>query len=259
MKQWVLLLVSALMLSAMADQASAWGECKYEREIERTVDVKEAELLDVRAGAGSLEIKGSDRKDILVKATLCSSDDEVLAKMDVSSQVAAGLAQIKTEFPGRNKNWLGNSDTQMGIDLVLEVPSSMKLDVADSSGEASISNVAWLKMVDSSGQLTIEDVSGDLSVVDSSGELKIKDIGGDALVTDSSGGLYVKNVKGDFTIDADSSGGIEIKGVGRNVLIKRDSSGSINVKNVGGDFTVGADGSGSITYDNVSGKVSLPK
>ncbi len=235
----------------------AWGgSCKYEREIDREVALGDAQKLEVEAGAGSLEIRGESRDSVVIKAKLCSSDEDLLAKMDVSFAVKSKVAHLRTEFS--EKRWLGNSNTQASIDLVLVVPEQLALDVADSSGEASIKNVGSLEMVDSSGELHIKKVAGDLSVVDSSGELTIKGIGGNVRVTDSSGGLTIKNVRGALIIEADSSGGIDIDNVEKDVLVKRDSSGGIDVRQVGGDFTVKADTSGGIEYYDVAGKVSLP-
>ena len=246
-----------MVCGAFANSAFAWGDkCKHEREIETSVAMQSASKLYVEAGAGELHIEGENRDDVLIRAKLCADDEEVLAKMDVRSEVDGGSARIRTEFPQRG--WLGNSDYQASIDLELVVPKSMQLDVEDSSGEASVENVASLSMKDSSGELEISDIAGDVSVLDSSGRLSIKAVGGNVDVTDSSGGMYVSKVKGDFVVDADSSGEIEVSDVGRSVLIKQDSSGAIEVDGVGGDFSVLADTSGGIRYDNVGGKVSLP-
>jgi len=249
-------LLLAVILGLFTSSVWAWEDrCKYERELERVVDIEGADRLIVIAGAGSLAIKGDEREDIAIQAKLCSEDEGLLAKMDVSSVVSSGSIGVETEFP--KKSWGGNK--QMSIDLVMIVPSKLDLKVADSSGAASVKNVASLNMKDSSGELSIKNISGDLEVVDSSGEMELSNVGGNAKVTDSSGAISVENVKGDFVIDSDSSGDIDIEGVEKNVLIKRDSSGSINVHNVGGNFTVQADGSGGIRHSDVAGDVSLPK
>lgn len=249
-------LLIAVILGLFANSVWAWGpNCKYEREVERVVDIEGAELLTVIAGAGMLAIEGGEREDIVIKAKLCSEDEDLLAEMDVSSVVSSGSIGVETEFP--EKGWGGNK--QMTIDLELRVPAKLNLQVADSSGEASVKGVASLNMKDSSGELNIHNIAGDLELVDSSGEMKLSNIGGNAKVTDSSGAMSVENIKGDFVVEADSSGDIDVKNVKNNVLIKRDSSGSIEVQNVGGNFTVQADGSGGIRHSDVAGQVSLPK
>ena len=232
------------------------GDCEYSRTIEKNVELKGVSKIFVEAGAGSLNIAGEPGvKHIQINAELCASDEEVLAKMDVLSEMGSGQARIETGFPTRS---LFNDDYRAQINLSLTVPVNAVLDVEDSSGEASISNVAELKITDSSGSLDIKEIAGDLDVRDSSGALTIKEVGGDVQITDSSGGIYVTDIKQSLIVRADSSGEIEAKHIGKDVLIMRDSSGSIEVKDVGGNFTVERDGSGGIRYKNVVGQVSIP-
>lgn len=244
-----------LILALSTCPVLVWADsCKVQREVERVVDIENSKHLEVEAGAGSLVIEGEDRLDILVSARLCAADEALLAKMDVSSRVASGLTAIKTEFPDRS--W--GRDQQMHIDLVLRVPSSLQLQVADSSGRASVRNVSSLNIEDSSGELEVVEIAGDLSVRDSSGGMLLQSIKGNAHVTDSSGDIDVSDVEGRFVIESDSSGDIDIERVARSVLVKRDSSGSIDVRKVGGDFTVTVDGSGDIRHSEINGKIILP-
>ncbi|MFT7525619.1 MAG: DUF4097 and DUF4098 domain-containing protein YvlB [Arenicella sp.] len=254
MKKLSYSLLSIAVLGLMITAAHA-GDCEHSRNLERSLELNSLNQLSVEAGAGILVIQGeSGQKNITIKAKLCSSDKDILDEMDVVARLTDEKVQIVTRFP--KSSWLNNKSAH--IDLSLVVPSSMSLEVKDSSGEANVSNVAALDMQDSSGRLEIEKIAGDLKVTDSSGELVIRGVGGDVELTDSSGGIYVKNIEGSLLIVADSSGEIEVKDVAKDVTIERDSSGSIEVKNVGGDFTVGRDSSGGIKHKNVAGKVKLP-
>lgn len=245
-----------LAIGLMTSTAYA-GDCAYSENVERNIDLSGVSELFVEAGAGTLEIVGEDnRDDVLVTAKLCSSDDDLLSEMSVKVVIESGSAHFETVFPDRS--FWNNSTESMKIDLVLTVPSSASLIVKDSSGEASVDNVAELDMKDSSGRLTIENIAGDMVVVDSSGELRIRNIGGDVEVTDSSGAIDVVDVSGSLLVVADSSGAIEAKRIAKNVTIERDSSGAIEVKDVGGDFIVLRDSSGGIRYKNVDGQVELP-
>jgi len=246
-----------LIIGLFSTSAWAWGDCKYDRKIERAIDVGSVEVLELEAGAGTLQINGESRSDISILATLCANSEQALDEMDVITEVGTEEANIRTHFGDGRR--IKKDRNRASIDLVLTVPSSMKLNVVDSSGEASVKDVASLDMVDSSGDLSIKKVAGDVSVIDSSGKLIIKSVGGNLRVTDSSGDLRIKGVRGGLIIDADSSGGIDISDVSLDVLIKRDSSGSIAVEKVGGGFTVGADTSGDIQYKDVTAQVSLPR
>lgn len=245
-------IVWLVALLCLSGTASAY-KCKYEREIDRVVDLQGFSNIEVEAGAGSLEIVGGRRDDVRIKAKLCADDDEDLATMDVVTEFNRGKVLFDTRYPKRS-GWSNNNAT---IDLELMVPSNSKLDVQDSSGEAQVEGIAQLDIVDSSGRLEIKDIDGDVTVIDSSGALDIANVGGDVNLTDSSGGIYVTKVGGNMVVEVDSSGEIKAREIGKDVLIKIDSSGAIDVRDVGGDFTVEKDSSGGIKYEEVAGKVKI--
>jgi len=249
-------LISLVSIYAASNTVLA-DDCDYSTTIDRTFDIAGIKKLEVEAGAGLLDINGkSGRQDILIRARLCSSSEEVLEKMAVESVKDSDMVHIETQFPNKD-SWFGSESAH--IDLRLTIPSGMHLDVEDSSGRASVKNVASLSMKDSSGELVIEDVQGDLAVIDSSGSIEIEGVGGDVELTDSSGGIYASDVTGSVLVIADSSGEIRVKDVAKDVIVERDSSGAIDVTNVGGDFTVDRDSSGGIKHKNVLGKVSIPQ
>ncbi len=231
---------------------AAWN-CSEERSIDTEFDIGALNNIRVSAGAGELSIKGGGETGTVgVVAKLCASDDSVLAGMDVKTQVDGEFAVIETLFPTKRSGHYSAT-----IDLTLIVPTDSKLDVKDSSGDLRIKDVAALRLIDSSGEISVKNVPGEVVLTDSSGAIKIKGIGS-AEVTDSSGDIEVRDVSRDFTVNVDSSGDIEVQGIGGNVLVRVDSSGSIEVDDVNGDFTVEKDGSGEIRYDNVKGEVTIP-
>lgn len=251
--------VSLLLVSLFAASSAIAGGCEYSKKVSRTLDLGGIKQIQVDAGAGSLEIKGvQGLNEIVIDAKVCASEQDLLDKSDVEEKITSGRAEIYTEIAKDSSSLSWGSDYAY-IDLELKVPMDANLVVRDSSGEAIVEKVADLDMKDSSGELTIREISGNVTVKDSSGALNIEDIGGDVTVTDSSGGIYISDVKQGVLVLADSSGSIEAKRVGKDVHVRADSSGSISVKDVGGDFVVGRDSSGGIHYKRVAGKVSLPE
>lgn len=250
------LVISSLLMSSA--QAFSWGnDCEYSRDLDRELSLNSIRHIYVEAGAGSLEIRGDDSLDsVMIDAKLCAEEEAQLAEMDVLSELKGKALYIETDL-ARGDFWNRNSDGAY-IDLIVRVPADSQMDVKDSSGAAEIRDVASLLMVDSSGELIIEDIAGDVRVTDSSGAVSIEQIAGNVSVTDSSGSIAVYEVTGDFTVEVDSSGGIEAEQIGGNVLVKTDSSGSIDVNQVAGNFTVRQDSSGGIYHKNVGGRVSLP-
>ena len=257
MKLSLVVLIAAVLTLMSLSSLSSFGNCEYSREITREVSLGESKRLEVIAGAGSLGIKGDESRDkVLIKAKLCAQSESKLAEMDVSSKLKSGLLTLETEFS--KKAFWGFSNDEAHINLEVYVPAASVLEVVDSSGAASVEGIKSLVMEDSSGDLIITDVTGDVRVKDSSGALRIGGVTGSVWVSDSSGAIKVGSVAGDFTVDVDSSGSIEAKGIQGNVLVRVDSSGFIDVKDVGGNFKVCRDSSGGISHSNVVGTVSLP-
>jgi hypothetical protein len=121
--------------------------------------------------------------------------------------------------------------------------------------EVSIPNNFTLKVDDSSGSITVSEVSGDIEIDDSSGSIDMDDVGGVITIVDSSGSISVKGAGGSISIE-DGSGSIKVRDVAGSVTID-DGSGSISVKNVEQDLIILSDGSGSVKYANIAGVVEL--
>lgn len=261
------------VLALLTTGCVSWAEeCRFTAPRDAEVALDGAAAVQVAAGPGSLRIDGRPGRDrITVSGTACASEESLLDEIELVTRRSGDTLIIEARFPeGRNRY------EQVGLDLVIEVPDSLPLEVDDTSGPAEIAGVASLRMTDGSGPLWIDGVAGDVAVVDSSGELEISRVGGEVTIEDSSGEIVVQAVGGNIEIE-DSSGGIDVRDAGRDVIIKQDSSGDIRVSGVAGDFlvrddgsggidasdvqgdfTVERDGSGGIRHDRIGGRVSLP-
>ena len=256
----ILSIASALLLLSAGHglAAPSTDDCRYTAERDATVDAAGADLLRLSAAAGSLRVVGvPGLQEIRVRGEACASRRERLDEIRLVADRSGDEVRVQVEMPDRSGSWWRGND-EMRLDLVLEIPEDMALDVDDSSGDTEIQNVAALSIDDSSGGLDLRDIGGELRVRDSSGEIRIDGVRGDVRLHDSSGGIEVRDVRGSVTVERDSSGGIRITEVTGDVLILRDSSGGIAVASVGGDFVVERDGSGGISYRDVEGGVDIP-
>ena len=222
------------------------------------VEVGGAKTIEVRAGAGSLRIEGRPGiTRVQVRGTARSSSRGRLDDIKLIAERRGDVVFIKSDMPDDNGHfWSG--DWNMALDLVIEVPSNIALDVEDGSGDTKIIGVGPLRMVDGSGQLEINGVKGDATVEDGSGELTIENVEGSLHVSDGSGGINVKNVVGNFEVDEDGSGDIDAIGIGGTMRVDEDGSGNIDVERIAGDFLVDHKGSGSIRSSDVKGKIDIP-
>ena len=268
--------LAAMAAAALAPCVLKAADCKFEQNRSGGDDARGVEKVVLVAGAGDLEVRGSEgARRIEAAGKACASSQALLDKIVLKTHREGSTLFIEAIMPEMKDVSLFGS-TYTNLDLKVTLPKNLPVDAQDSSGDADLENLASLKMLDSSGDLTVRsitgavdlrDSSGDIrvdhvgntTVQDSSGDIKLENVMGDVEIpTDSSGEIEIEKVSGNVHIAQDSSGDIEIADVKGNVVIDADSSGGISARNVGGDFTVSADTSGEIRNDNVHGRVSVP-
>lgn len=233
------------------------SDCQYDAGRKAAQSAAGVTKVEIVGRAGYLHIEGRPgASEIRADGQACAPIEEELAGIVLKATRSGSTVRIEAIVPEHDSSFWQSSPK---LDFDVTLPAGIAVDVVDSSGELTISNVGDLKVDDSSGGIEIRHTTGNVRVRDSSGEIVIEDVRGDVYIPqDSSGSIEITGVTGGVTIDEDSSGSIDIRNVQRNVAIGSDGSGTIDVTDVGGDFTVGSKGSGSIDYDNVRGKVSVP-
>jgi DUF4097 and DUF4098 domain-containing protein YvlB len=263
---------------AKALKAAKWDQsrCRFEAQREFSQAVGSGDMLQLRAGSGSLEVVGVEGlREVRAVGRACASHEEFLEEIQLASEAGGGALRLETRHPDLS-DWRGGGNRYAYLDLRVEVPAGMEAEVEDGSGEATLSQLGSLSIRDGSGELAIQDIWGDLMVRDGSGELEIRgvqgsarigdssgeivleDVGQDAEIEDSSGEIEVRMVGGSLTL-SDSSGEIDVEDVRGTVRVVRDGSGGIRVEGVGGDFVVERDGSGDIRHSGVEGRVDIPR
>lgn len=240
-------LTAAVLLGAAAmipAGIAAQNKCKFREDME--LGARAGESLRVDAGAGKLVIRGSGGTgQVRVAATLCASDEDRLAALDVTLDGG----RLDTDYPrNRAGGWFGGN-RYARIDLVVEVPAGMNLRVEDSSGSVEITGVGEVEIDDGSGSIQLRGVAA-VEIDDGSGSLRIEDVAGHVTVNDGSGSLRIEDVAGSVTIE-DGAGSLRISAVGGDVSVS-DGSGSVEITSVGGTVRISA-GAGSVTVRDVDG------
>ena len=254
---WATLLVLLLVFQYSTDAVSDW--CNFKTDIELTLDVSETEILAIAAAAGELEIIGIQGNDTAyISGTVCASKESYLEESRIAT-VAGKHAKISVVLPDTKGGWMFARNNYVSLDLRIEVPEELMLEIKDSSGDMTLHSVTVVSLMDSSGDIEIDNARGILAIRDSSGDIDIDRHFGDLTIqSDSSGDIYVENVQGHVLIEEDSSGDIRVAHVTDSVVVLRDASGDIRARDVGGDFRVHRDGSGEIRSSNIRGQVELP-
>jgi len=229
----------------------------------RNADVSAAgaRTVEIQAHAGSLRVEGrAGLTQVRVRGTARASSRGMLDDIRLIAERRGDVVFIKADIPeDRGSNFWGSVNHYRGLDLVIEVPATIALDVGDGSGEALFVNVGALSLSDGSGEIEIRGAKGNVRVNDGSGSIEVDGVEGNLRIDDGSGEISVRNVTGDVTVDTDGSGNIVVSGVGGTMRVGDDGSGNIDVDRVAGDFVVGNDGSGTIRYETVKGSVDVPE
>jgi DUF4097 and DUF4098 domain-containing protein YvlB len=244
-------LVAPGILIAAALPASAWDGCNEQDDRSAEADTAGVERIEVRAGAGDLEVVGRpDTTRVLAEGRACARDAGDLEAIGLRAERAGTTLRVEVDLPRDLDN--------VYLDLRIEMPAGIEVDVVDSSGDLRVRGVAALRVRDSSGDIEVEDVTGAVVARDSSGDIEIRRAGDVHVESDSSGEVRIFEAAS-VRVDVDSSGDIVMRDVRGDVSVGTDSSGSIQAWRVGGDFTVDSDGSGEIEHDAVAGVVRIPR
>lgn len=243
---------------AVRVEPSRSGRCAYEVERRVSLSASAAEWLRLSAGSGELTVEGRDGSgQVQAVGRACASDESYLEDLTLTLERRGDDVVLVANYPDRDGrgSWRGNDYAR--IDLAVEVPRGMAVDLEDSSGGLEVSGTGELRIDDSSGEIRVREVEGPVWIDDSSGGIDVRDVGGDVEVDDGSGGVELTDVRGSVRV-RDGSGEIDVAGVEGDVVVADDGSGSIDVRDVRGDFSVRSDGSGGIRYSGIGGSVDIP-
>jgi len=252
--------ITTLALASLGVSATAAESQRSDLRAERAarVNAAGARLARIEARAGNLRVEGrAGLTEIQARGTAYASSRALLEQIRLVAERRGDVAYIVVEMPEMRGDW--GDDEHAALDLTVEVPKTLTLEVDDRSGDVEIRGVGPLELDDNSGDVTIEDVEGRLRVRDGSGELRIRNVRGDVTLADGSGGVRLHTIRGSVTVDRDGSGEFEAQDVTGSVRIEAKGSGSVEVAGIGGDFVVDRKGTGSIEFRDVRGRVEIPE
>lgn len=218
--------------------------------IDKTLELDATSLtqLSIEAGAGSLNVIGSETNVITVIAKIRTDEAKDYTLTLEKSGTQAQLIAEQKSFG----YWSGTSPY---IDLTITIPKSLSLDIDDGSGNISISRINNdIILEDGSGSIEITKINGHIQLTDGSGSIYIENINGNINLDDGSGSLTIKNTTGNIDIE-DGSGGMSVHNTSGKVTID-DGSGDIEVEHAGGLKIIEA-GSGGLKLSNISGEMDI--
>ena len=246
------LLLGPLLIACVLPSYAS--RCEESKQINHRISAEQLTRLKVNALAGSLDIEGSDGEEIVVQAYACADEKEYLDQMTIDIDESDNELNLTVMIPYHKDGWYAD---YAYMDIQITVPERLATEIKDSSGDLEVEGANITLVDDSSGNIRLSDLTGNLRIRDSSGDVSIRSLKGDINITDSSGLLDIRDIEGNVYIPQDSSGDIEIDTVSGIVSIERDGSGSIEIENVVKDVRINSDGSGDIRVSDVDGSVKI--
>lgn len=199
---------------------------------------------------GLIQIRAWDRPEVKIEGKL----GEGVEKLEIRGD--ARNLSIKVRYPNRGSDmgFLAGGDKSEPTDLLLTVPLQADLDIDSVAALVDIVGVA-------PGELSIDSVSGEVTVAAAPHEAEIDSVSGDLNLTLNSGQVSVETVSGDLTLRGRLNGEVKVESVSGKVdLNVRDSRPrKINGTSVSGDVRIStalAD-NGELSVETVSGDVEL--
>lgn len=116
---WAIVQVAVLVCQFSSNAVA--DECKFEKKIEKTLDVSNSELLSITAAAGELDVVGVPGAYVaIIHGRLCASREAWLEQADVET-TSGKQAGIGANLPNTDGNWSFGT-TYLMLDMHIEVP-----------------------------------------------------------------------------------------------------------------------------------------
>jgi DUF4097 and DUF4098 domain-containing protein YvlB len=240
-------LLAAVFVPVSPAQA---GRQEYAFEEERTMVLEPSSLITVQNISGRIEVRGWDGDHVRVittKRIKARSREEAEAwagKVEIIIEKYDQDLLIKAERP---KDWTESLESL--LDGIFQKKPSASVDF-----EINTPHDVYLEISSVSGDISVRDITGEVTIDVVSGDLEILHTGSDVTIDAVSGDMVLKKIAGDVDVDA-VSGDTQLESIGGNVRIDV-TSGDVTLDGVDGDLYI--DGtSGNVSARNIYGDVNI--
>ncbi|MGE5675325.1 MAG: hypothetical protein ACM3XM_15855 [Mycobacterium leprae] len=245
-------LTGMLLLSGCTPNLGFTSECAFSAPRSANVEIGKATKIRVSAAAGSLQILGRPGLTaVRATGTACAQTSEGLNRIQLKTQTVGDAVEVNVEIQGVV---LGSQK----LDLTLEVPDNIQLQVTDPSGTATIRQIQSLFLSKGSGETDVSAVSGDVNLKNTSGSLTVSHVLGNGVIASGSGTLTVRDIGGNLNITDKASGETLVEQVDQNLTLGTMGSGTLTVRQIGGEVKLAQKPSGSLTITGVGQGVAVP-
>ncbi len=250
------LLACALLFTPVLAHAD---ECRFQAPRNAPLDLAGVHTLVVDLGHHTLHLNGTATNAAQVHGRACASSQDRLTELQITQHREGDRLILTAE--NTSSSWTLNlfgASHYAYLDLQVEVPANLAVELNIGSGDAHVANVAQLIAGVGSGDLHVNGVRSRFDAHVGSGDIKAEDVGETHVASIGSGDFTVNRVRGDLSIGSIGSGDADLRAVGGTVDVKSIGSGDLRVNGVARDLHVAHVGSGEVEHVAVAGKVDIP-
>lgn len=271
--------VTALLLAAVLLPASPAraGRQEYTFEEQRTMILEPGTLITIQNLSGNIDVRGweGDRVRVIstkrVKARSREEAEEWAAKVEIIIEQHDQDLLIESKRP---RDWTESLESLLegifqkkpsaSVDFEISTPPDVHLEISTVSGDISVREITGGITIDAvSGDMEIRDIGSDVSIDAVSGDMDLKEIAGDVDIDAVSGDTRLEKIGGNVRIDV-TSGDALLEGVDGDLYIDGTSGdvsaadiyGDVNIDVTSGDIYV-LQKNGELRIDTSSGDVTV--
>lgn len=251
------LVAAALLLAPTFAQAN---QCRFQAPRDAALDLTGIHTVVIELGQHTLHLSGNAAAPSQIRGRACASSQDDLPSTQLTQRRDGDRLILTAENPSSNGNFfsLFGASHYAWLDLNIDVPPNIAVELNLGSGDATIENVAQLDASVGSGDLKVKTVQGHFQAQVGSGDITAYDVGETRIPSVGSGDVAINRVRGNLAIGSIGSGSTDLRAVGGNVDVKTIGSGDLRVNGVARDLHVASVGSGDVTHQAVAGKVDVP-
>ena len=252
------LLTCALLLTPAF--AHAGDECKFKAPRNAAIDLAGVHTLVIDLGQHNLHLNGTPASTARLSGRACASSQDRLNQLRVTQRREGDRLILTAESV--SSNWsinLFGVSRYAYLDLRLDIPANLPVELAVGSGDADVVGIARLSSRTGSGDLHVHGISGRFDAQVGSGDIEADGIGEIHVASVGSGDFKAHDVRGDVQIGSIGSGSAGLRKVGGNVVVDSIGSGDLSVDGIAHDLHVRKVGSGDVNHNAVAGRVDIPR
>jgi DUF4097 and DUF4098 domain-containing protein YvlB len=233
------------------------ADTHVEETVEKTFAVDGPAVVDAETDFGDVTVTGGegDEVEVIARLNLWGADEEdARRQVDVQMTQEGNRITVRVVHPERIYVAAFSKGSQ--VDFEIRVPADASLRLVTSSGDLTVSAVAGTVELDTSfGDIEVKEVNGPVSAESSSGDVSViglKD-GGDVEVETDFGKLALRDIAANSLTAHSDSGDIRAEEIVLDgALDLRTSFGSVTVQDTAADGLTARSDSGEIQAERVT-------